>query len=424
MVDACGVEALLPGRGVRVDALFEEIGELCGQRNAIDGRLVEIVAELDDDGLLGGTGVRTLSQFVAWKMGVSPANARALCAVVERREELPRCVAGLAGGRLSLDQVAAIAQRALPGSDAHYGELAESATVAQLRRALAMAPRPEDVPPVEPERSVTKLTDAEFAYWRIKLPHVDAAVVDAGLQSHLDALVARWKRDRDTATEDAGAGEDVGPPFPTVADAFMALVEAGWDADVAVRPHGHRTTVVMHVDVESQVGGLHLGPMLTEAERRYLGCDATFEVWFEKDGKPIGCGRQQRLATGRLRRALELRHPVCAVPGCGASSGLHAHHLWHWEDGGPTELWNMCLVCPFHHRLHHRGLITIRGPGHRVTVTAGDRRLVGGSLARAPSRPPPRVPAYRGPTGERADWKWYQPFAPTGGGDPPEPTDN
>ncbi|MGK2904246.1 MAG: hypothetical protein ACSLE7_15500, partial [Mycobacterium sp.] len=31
----------------RLDVLFEELAELCGQRNAIDGRLVEIIAEID-----------------------------------------------------------------------------------------------------------------------------------------------------------------------------------------------------------------------------------------------------------------------------------------------------------------------------------------------------------------------------------------
>ena len=29
----------------------------------------------------------------------------------------------------------------------------------------------------------------------------------------------------------------------------MRLVEAGWDAEAARRPHGHHTTVVMHLDV-------------------------------------------------------------------------------------------------------------------------------------------------------------------------------
>ena len=72
--------------------------------------------------------------------------------------------------------------------------------------------------------------------------------------------------------------------------------------------------------------------------------------------------RTTRVINRRLRRALEHRDPTCAVPGCGATRGLHAHHIRHWEDGGPTELDNLVLVCPYHHRLHHRGVITITGP--------------------------------------------------------------
>ena len=107
---------------------------------------------------------------------------------------------------------------------------------------------------------------------------------------------------------------------------------------------------------------MHLGPLLSDADRRYLTCDATCEVWFERGGQPIGAGRATRVISRRLRRALEYRHRSCAVPGCGATRGLHAHHLVHWEDGGATELDNLVLLCPYHHRLHHRGVLTITGP--------------------------------------------------------------
>ena len=40
----------------RLEVLFEELSELAGQRNAIDGRTVEIVAELERDELCGATG--------------------------------------------------------------------------------------------------------------------------------------------------------------------------------------------------------------------------------------------------------------------------------------------------------------------------------------------------------------------------------
>ena len=147
----------------RVDVLFERLAELQGQRNAIDAQIVDVVRALDEDDLWGTTGCRSLEQCVAWKTGSSPAHARALAAVARRAETFPRCVGGLREGSLSLDQVAVIAERASDGSDDHYATLAESATVAQLRKALSLAPRPKTEPAPEPERSITKITDEEFA---------------------------------------------------------------------------------------------------------------------------------------------------------------------------------------------------------------------------------------------------------------------
>ncbi|MGB3482311.1 MAG: DUF222 domain-containing protein, partial [Mycobacterium sp.] len=79
--------------GERLEVLFDELAELTGQRNALDGQIVDIIAEIDRDGLWGGTGARTVAGLVAWKLGVSPAHARTLTAVAQRREEFPRCTA-------------------------------------------------------------------------------------------------------------------------------------------------------------------------------------------------------------------------------------------------------------------------------------------------------------------------------------------
>ena len=88
----------------------------------------------------------------------------------------------------------------------------------------------------------------------------------------------------------------------------------------------------------------------------------------------------------------------------------------YWEDGGPTELDNLVLLCPCHHRAHDRGVITLTGPAQALTVTDDTgRTLSPGSLARPPTKPPPAVAPYPGPTGERADWWWYEPFQPQPG---------
>ena len=401
----------------RLEVLFEELSELTGQRNAIDGRIVDIVAEIDRGNLAGITGARSIPALIAWKTGTAPRNAETIATVAHRLAEFPRCAEGLRAGRYSLDQIGVIAERAADGSDEHYAQLAESATVSQLRTAIKLEPRPEPDPRPEPQRSITKTDGEQFTTWRITLPHDEAATFDAALDAHRDALITDWKNDH---TGHADGGCEQAPPFPNTVDGFMRLIEAGWDAEATRRPHGQRTTVVVHLDLESRIAALHLGPLLTDDERRYLTCDATCEVWFERHGQVVGCGRATRTVGRRLRRALEHRDRCCVVPGCGATRGLHAHHLRHWEDGGPTELFNLVLVCPYHHRAHHRGDITITGPAHHlVVIDNAGRYLSNRSLARPPTTPPPAVAPYRGPTGERAQWWWYQPFQPH-----PPPTRN
>ncbi|TDK90675.1 HNH endonuclease signature motif containing protein [Mycolicibacterium mucogenicum] len=402
----------------RLEALHAEIGELTGQRNAIDARLVEIVAEIDGDGLWGATGARSITALVAWKTGVSPRNAEVMVAIAHRIEEFPRCAEAMREGRLSLDQVGVVAEHAADGSDEHYAQFAKSATVTQLRTAVKLEPRPEPEPKPEPQRSIKKTThDDGSTTYTIRLPKLEAAKFDAAMASHQDALVADWKRDHENAE---GEVPEQTPPFPNQVEGFMSLIEAGWDADVARRPHGQQTAVVVHLDLDHDKAILHLGSVLTDDERQLLLCDATCEVWLEKHGQPIGAGRSTRTISRRLRRALEHRDRCCRVPGCGATRGLHAHHIIHWENGGATELHNLVLVCPFHHRLHHKRVITITGPADRLVVTdAAGRQLQGGSLARPPTTPRPDVPPCPGPTGERAQWWWYQPFEP-----PPTPSPN
>ena len=123
--------------------LFDELAELTGQRNAIDGRIVEIAAEIDRDELCGATGARSVAALMGWKTGSSSANAHTIAVVARRLRQFPRCAAGMREGRLSLDQVGVIAARAGEGSDKHYAALAAVATVNQLRTAVKLEPRPQ-----------------------------------------------------------------------------------------------------------------------------------------------------------------------------------------------------------------------------------------------------------------------------------------
>jgi hypothetical protein len=65
-------------------------------------------------------------------------------------------------------------------------------------------------------------------------------------------------------------------------------------------------------------------------------------------------------------------------------------------------------------------VITITGTAADLTITdSTGQPLTAAALAHPPTQPPPAVPPCPGPTGERADWWWYDPFQPQ-----PPPTNN
>ncbi|WP_415046346.1 HNH endonuclease signature motif containing protein [Gordonia sp. (in: high G+C Gram-positive bacteria)] len=74
------------------------------------------------------------------------------------------------------------------------------------------------------------------------------------------------------------------------------------------------------------------------------------------EGVPLNVGREKRLFTPAIRKALVIRDRGCAFPGCGApASWCDAHHVEHWEHGGETSIGNGVLLCRRHHTVIHHG---------------------------------------------------------------------
>jgi hypothetical protein len=76
------------------------------------------------------------------------------------------------------------------------------------------------------------------------------------------------------------------------------------------------------------------------------------------------------------RAALVVRDGGCGFPGCRRPlAWCEAQHLWHWLDGGPTDLSNLALVCRAHHRAVHEGGWRLgRDPDSHLTATPPHRR--------------------------------------------------
>ncbi|WP_222193927.1 HNH endonuclease signature motif containing protein [Modestobacter italicus] len=137
-----------------------------------------------------------------------------------------------------------------------------------------------------------------------------------------------------------------------------------------VKPH-----VIVGVDLDDLVDSatnagaadLGFGATISAARARYLACDGSISrIVMGPDGTPLDLGRDHRVVTPGLRKAVERRDGFCVFAGCGAPTHwCDVHHLVHWLHGGETSLENSALLCERHHTKVHHGFRVERQPDGR-----------------------------------------------------------
>ncbi len=135
---------------------------------------------------------------------------------------------------------------------------------------------------------------------------------------------------------------------------------------------GVRLLLIADYDtISKQLGNPRLenGTPLPARTLRQLACDAQIlPAIFSGSSVPLDLGRARRTASGSQRAALVARDKHCI--GCGAkASWCQAHHIVHWQDRGPTNLDNMCLLCSrCHHKVHDQDWTVHRTPTGTYTL--------------------------------------------------------
>ncbi|MPY99950.1 MAG: DUF222 domain-containing protein, partial [Actinophytocola sp.] len=95
---------------------------------------------------------------------------------------------------------------------------------------------------------------------------------------------------------------------------------------------------------------------ITAEQARRLACDSRIvPAVLGSNGEILDLGRETRTATRAQRRALAARDGGCVM--CSRTvRWCQTHHVRPWQDGGPTDIINLCLLCSACHRLvHHAG---------------------------------------------------------------------
>ncbi len=172
-------------------------------------------------------------------------------------------------------------------------------------------------------------------------------------------------------------------PAQRMADALaLLLTRPGGDKDGASQDV--KLLVIADYDaVSQQLGNARLenGTPIPAGELRRLACDAqVLPAIFRGPSVPMDLGMARRKASPTQRAALIARDRACI--GCGAKAAwCQSHHIIHWQDGGPTNLDNMCLLCSrCHHNVHDRDWQVVQ-------TTTGAYRLRPPTKRTRPTRP-------------------------------------
>jgi hypothetical protein len=227
-------------------------------------------------------GARSLTDWVAARLGVRHQTAVQLVGVARRLDDLPVLASKLASGMLSLDQVDAISRMVRPDTEQDMVEKLAGLSNAALDR---WARRHRGVSPAE-EKSVWErrrlvrqwnLDQSELRF-RGRLPAVEGRVFDAAIDSRVDAM---------------GPNPETGMFDPVETRSADVLVELA-----ASRDDGGGDGAIPQMTVFADLDALttrnqgwaeldNTAPVSNETARR-LGCDAIVEWVNSRDGQPMG----------------------------------------------------------------------------------------------------------------------------------------
>lgn len=366
--------------------------------NAVEARILLLVAEIDGRGLAFERGYKDTADLLQTAARMTPGAAKTQVRVARKAtpsrtlqgEELPAAMpetaTALASAEISFGH-AQVIERTLAALPAHLvadhyavleSDLARQARVLDPdalhkvgRHALALldpdGPRPRDGAPTRNRLRFLPLgAGFEARGW---LDSESAAVVRTALSPLAAPTGAHAAGDCEDPNCDHGAGELLPDPRSMAereGDALVELARRMLAVGELPTEAGNRPQVTVTISLEdlrgSGAGLLEAGDgigrgVIPAADVRRIACDAgIIPMVLGTDGGPLDVGRNARVVPPALRRALAVRDGGCAFPGCGIPARwADAHHVRHWAHGGETSLRNTVLLCPRHHRLLHQG---------------------------------------------------------------------
>lgn len=356
----------------RTDALITAMNQI-GAELARTVRHAELTQAPEHDGL------KSMGSWLRNHQRLSGHEVNTLISAGRGLAHLPLADAACTAGHVTLEQAAVLAKAVTPdklAAAATQGiDLAEiekallsvaaAAPYAKLKEAVELYIDRLDPDGPEPDptegRSLT-LSQHSDGSWTIS-GTLDA-VGGAKVATSIESISAASRVAEDTRT----AAQTRADALVQLAD--LALASGQLPILRTVKPH---IGVLIGIDDLTDPGTgkgaatTTLGATISAARARWIACDSTVaRLVIGPDSVVLDHGRDQRLASPQLRRAVELRDQTCVFAGCDAPAWwCEVHHVLHWADGGQTCLENSALLCERHHGKVHHGFRIERDPGGR-----------------------------------------------------------
>ncbi|MFN2465156.1 MAG: DUF222 domain-containing protein [Candidatus Dormibacteria bacterium] len=312
-------------------------------------------------------------EWVRHNCRMSGAAAARRVVVGEQLEKLPLMVDALEAGHVGFGHVvhAAFAARKLTNSNTGAGfdesdllQQAEGLSVGAFYFAVTHyihAQDPRGV--IKDEKTAAELRELSISTNSEGWVHLSADLDPDGgsvVKTALEALAAPTGKDDDRSYE------------RRMADALVEVSSHRMDTGEMPIRGGQRVHVQVTASYDTlkqQVGApgaqLGFGLSISAEKARRLACDCNLtRVLLNSDSVPIDVGREKRVVSGAIRKAVHLLYPCCGFPGCERpASWTEAHHIEHWIDGGMTIVENLVPLCLRHHFMVHEGGWTIEKVG-------------------------------------------------------------
>ena len=350
--------------------ILSAIVEIVRARNVLDAAQATLLRAAERAGIPFRKRVRTAAGLLT-EIGVPPAVAHRTARNGYHAEHLAPIARGLRDGSLSAEMADAIG-KGVTAVEKRVG-LDETERTA-LARTLLVQTTPGEVAATARREAIRLAADSDD-------PDLVPAAENPGLN---EMVLVTDEEGRITAIADLDVltGEELqaaldplcrpvpapdGSPDPRTtgqrrADAFGQIIRtylAGSERPTSggILPHATLIvpTVGAPVDPVARLG--FTGPVSPVTVALTLCTAAVTAVRVDSEGVPLDVGREHRLFTPGIRKALAVRDGGCAFPGCGRPvSWTDAHHCTPWAQGGDTSVGNGVLLCRMHHvKIHHTG---------------------------------------------------------------------